>query len=114
MATATFNTKIESSIQDVEYDLSVVLSLKGFTDGVSYTILSGKGITLHEGNLMVVPTDSYGQIVVKVSDGINSANAITTITGFYAKKAEVITNQNYTKTYSTFRNKWASIVPRNE
>ena len=111
MVTAVFNTKIESSIDDVEYDLSVVLSLKGFTDGVSYTILSGTGITL-KGNLMVVSTRSYGQIVVEVSDGINNANAITTITGFYAKKAEVITNQNYTKTYSTFRNNWASIVPR--
>lgn len=112
MATATFNTKIESLGDDSnEYDLSTVLDLSGFSDHVSYKLLYGKGVSV-EDTSMSIEANAYGNIIVEVSDGEGGsvANATTKISGFYAIKTEMINNKNYSEAVDSLKKDWATIV----
>lgn len=112
MATANFNTKIES-LGDTsnEYDLSVVLTLSGFGDRVSYRLSGGKGVSVKD-TLMTIDANAYGKIIIEVSEGErgNVANATTEISGFYTKKVEMLGNKNYQGVVSSVKKDWSKIV----
>jgi hypothetical protein len=112
MATANFNTTIESLSDDSnEYDLSLVLTLSGFNDRVLYKLSYGKGVSVKD-TLMTIDANAYGNIIIEVSEGEggNVANATTEISGFYAKKAEILANKNYQGVVSSVKKDWSKIV----
>jgi hypothetical protein len=114
MATANFNTTIESLGDGVnEYDLSVVLTLSGFNArSVSYRLSPIQGVSVKYA-LMVIDANVYGKINIEVSDGVNVANAITEISGFYAKKTQILDNQKYKESLGLAKNDWAEIISGN-
>lgn len=118
MATANFNTTIESLSDGVnEYDLSVVLTLYGFNNTVSYRLSPIQGVsilTTKEGiTLMVIDANVYGKINIAVYDGVNVANAITEIRSFYAEKVQILDNKKYMKSLSLVKNDWVGIISGN-
>ena len=117
MATANFNTTIESLSDGVnEYDLSVVLTLYGFNNTVSYRLSPIQGVsilTTKEGTTLMVDAMVYGKINITVFDGVNFANAITEISGFYAKKVQILDNQKYMESLSLVKNDWVGIISGN-
>ena len=118
MATANFNTTIESLGDGVnEYDLSVVLKLYGFnTRSVSYRLSPIQGVsilTTKEGTTLMIDANVYGKINIEVSDGVNVANAITEISGFYAKKTQILDNQKYKESLRSAKKNWAEIISGN-
>lgn len=113
MATANFNTTIESLGEgNNEYDLSLVLTLSGFNDRVLYKLSYGKGVSVKD-TLMTIDANAYGNIIIEVSEGGNVANATTEISGFYAKKAEMLDNKNYQGAVSSVKKDWVKIVSGN-
>jgi hypothetical protein len=117
MATANFNTTIESLSDDSnEYDLSLVLTLSGFNDRVLYKLSYGKGVSVKD-TLMTIDANAYGNIIIEVSEGEgeggNVANATTEISGFYAKKAEMLDNKNYQGAVSSVKKDWVKLVSGN-
>lgn len=117
MATANFNTTIESLSDGVnEYDLSVVLTLYGFNNTVSYRLSPIQGVsilTTKEGATLIVDAMVYGKINITVFDGVNVANAITEIRSFYAEKVQILDNKKYKESLSLVKNDWVGIISGN-
>lgn len=117
MATATFNTKIESSkVLGVnnEYDIPKVITYSGFdTEAVSFNLVSApEGVTL-ENNVLLVGYGVTGELVVNVDDKVNSVNTSTIIPiSFGSAISEFNNNENVVKNLDNTKTSWSSIINR--
>lgn len=116
MATATFNTAIESpnTIGNInEYDLSIVITTDVTNEkGITYT-LSGQekaGISLIDSTLTIA-YGGYGTISVLVSGDNTEATATTKVYGFQAAKVEFYNdNKEMTKKMGDFKTNWSTFL----
>ena len=102
MATATFNTNIETPApaKGNSYDLDKVITKDGFGDYISFRYTLYKpylGVSL-VGNLLSINENAYGEISVTVSAGDKFqpilATASTKLYGFYATRLDILNNES--------------------
>ena len=103
MATATFNTNIETPAPKAtanSYDLDKVITKDGFGDYISFRYTLGgsyTGVSLL-GNILSINENAYGKISVTVTVSAGDkftpiqAKASTKLYGFYATMLEIINN----------------------
>lgn len=116
MATATFNTVIESpsAIGDInEYDLGKIITTDVTSEkGITYT-LSGQekaGISL-VGSVLTIEYGSYGTISVLVTGDITEATATTKVYGFQAAKVEFYNNnKELTTKIDNLKTNWSTFL----
>jgi hypothetical protein len=103
MATATFNTNIETPAPNAianSYDLNTVITKDGFGDYISFVYRLGgqyTGVSLLN-NILNIDENAYGEISVTVSAGDRDrpikATASTKLYGFYATRLDIINNES--------------------
>jgi len=99
MATAKFNTNIETPAKANSYDLDRVITKDGFGNAILFKYALDKlyvGVSL-VGNKLSIAENAYGEISVTVSaDGKNpiKATAATKLYGFYATRLDIINNES--------------------
>lgn len=101
MATATFNTNIETPApaKGNSYDLDRVITKDGFGDYLIFNYRLDKpylGVSL-EDNILSINENAYGEISVTVSAGDKFqpilATASTKLYGFYATRLDILNNE---------------------
>ena len=103
MATATFNTNIETPAPKAtanSYDLDRVITKDGFGDYLIFNYRLGgsyTGVSL-EDNILSINENAYGEISVTVSAGDKFqpilATASTKLYGFYATRLDILNNES--------------------
>ena len=105
MATATFNTNIETPAPKAtanSYDLDKVITKDGFGDYISFRYTLGgsyTGVSLL-GNILSINENAYGKISVTVTVSAGDkftpiqANAETKLYGFYATRLDILNNES--------------------
>ena len=119
MATATFNTNIETPAPKAtanSYDLDTVITKEGFGDYLIFSYRLDKqrvGVSLLD-NQLSIDENAYGKISVTVSAGDKftpiKANAETKLYGFYAARLELINNEKTLTAIETTKKDWPSLV----
>jgi len=123
MATATFNTNIETPAPNARansYDLNTVITKDGFGDYISFVYRLGekyKGVSLLD-NILNIDENAYGEISVTVSAGDKNrpiqATISTKLYGFYATRLELINNEStaaaFQNAIASAKNNWSSLV----
>ena len=105
MATATFNTNIETPAPKAtanSYDLDKVITKDGFGDYLIFNYTLGgsyTGVSL-EDNILSINENAYGKISVTVTVSAGDkftpiqANAETKLYGFYATRLDIFNNES--------------------
>lgn len=117
MATATFNTVIESpSINNgkgIQYDLGKIITTDVTSENEVTYRLSGQekaGITLVD-SILTIEYGAYGTISVLVTGDKTEATATTKVYGFQATKAEFYNdNKELTTKMALIKTNWSTFL----
>ena len=115
MATATFNTAIETAVgKDNIYDLDVIITTDiVFNKGKTYSFNNEVNVNISlKDNQLTIANGAYGPVEILVSGITETAIASTKVSGFQAAKNEYMDNKTLRTNIDNTQKNWPTIISR--
>ena len=115
MATATFNTAIETAVgKDNIYDLDVIITTDiVFNKGKTYSFNNEVNVNISlKDNQLTIANGAYGPVEILVSGITETAIASTKVSGFQAAKNECMDNKTLRTNIDNTQKNWPTIISR--